>query len=128
MRSTDFTSAELNEANFENTVCNNSEFTNAFLANVRFFEVEMDDQVRFWGADLSGTSFKNMKLPMLDNIFAYDVGAIEETFGDLSVVLPGGVKAPEHWPLWDFDDKIFLQQWRRWQRDPDNYTPPPKPD
>jgi|GEM_PF-5195574 len=53
---------------------------------------------------------------------------IEGAFGDLSVALPDGFEPPVHWPRWDFDDKEFIVQWRKWQADPANYTPPENPD
>ncbi|HKK83991.1 MAG TPA: hypothetical protein VJ942_00560, partial [Roseovarius sp.] len=55
-------------------------------------------------------------------------------FGDASVTLPGGhgpdhESWPQHWPEFELNGQ-FETEWRKWQADPDNYTPPepPKPD
>lgn len=34
---------------------------------------------------------------------------------------------PAHWPEAKLDQETFLQEYQKWQADPDNYTPPPAP-
>lgn len=56
---------------------------------------------------------------------------LEVTFGDASVTLAGNSAKPEHWPTWELPSggkHSFLDEWREWQSDPDNYTPPPPPE
>ena len=52
---------------------------------------------------------------------------IDQMFGDGTVTLPEGVTRPAHWPDWKLDSRDFITEWRKWQADPENYTPP-KPD
>lgn len=53
---------------------------------------------------------------------------IDQVFGDGSVMLSKGVTRPAHWPDWEMDVVEFYAEWRKWQADPGNYTPPPKPE
>lgn len=56
---------------------------------------------------------------------------IDAMFGDASVSLPEGREWPEKWPKWELPyhgEHNFHDEWREWQSDPDNYTPPPSPE
>jgi hypothetical protein len=56
-----------------------------------------------------------------------DQDQVNATFGDGSVtdaMLPPGVTRPPHWPGADLDVVDFLDEWRRWQADPEGYAPP----
>ena len=49
------------------------------------------------------------------------------TFGEASCELKDALHRPAHWPDWELDWATFQSEWRKWQADPDTYTPPPKP-
>ncbi|ASP22619.1 secreted effector protein PipB2 [Antarctobacter heliothermus] len=56
---------------------------------------------------------------------------INGMFGDASVILPEDRQKPGFWPKWELPLKgknNFNDEWREWQSDPDNYTPPPPPE
>ncbi len=74
-------------------------------------------------ATLQGAAFRDLTLAN-NPIWPEQVTS---TFGDASVTdLPDGMDRPAHWPGWDLGDR-FEEEWRKWQADPDNYKPPPKP-
>ncbi|WP_372615318.1 pentapeptide repeat-containing protein [Aquicoccus sp.] len=55
---------------------------------------------------------------------------LHKAFGDASVTLPQGIDRPAHWPDWELPhtgEHAFHTEWRKWQANPSNYTPPPKP-
>mgnify|MGYP006276446707 CR=1 FL=1 len=56
-----------------------------------------------------------------------DQDQVNATFGDGSVTdarLPPGVTRPAHWPAADLDVNGFFEEMRKWQADPEGYTPP----
>jgi uncharacterized protein YjbI with pentapeptide repeats len=57
---------------------------------------------------------------------------LPQMFGDASVTLPGGhgpehESWPKHWPKFKLEYAHFQSEWRKWQDNPDNYTPPDPP-
>ena len=48
-------------------------------------------------------------------------------FGDGSVKLPEGVTRPANWPEWELEWD-YLDEWRKWQADPEGYRPHPPPE
>jgi len=78
-------------------------------------------------ANFKNAFFRDCDLSML----VIESEQIRSCFGDASVKLPKGINLPEHWPRWvlpSSGEHDFRNQWRKWQADPENYTPPPKPD
>ncbi|WP_425073109.1 pentapeptide repeat-containing protein [Sagittula sp. S175] len=58
---------------------------------------------------------------------------LDATFGDASVTdldkaATGPLTQPDHWPKHELDFFEFSTEWRKWQADPEGYTPPPPPE
>lgn len=95
----------------------------AHMAWLSFWEARFDANTNLRGADLSEVIFRGVDLSSV----AISVDQVKASFGDASVVLPNGIDRPGHWPDWELVFEEFHEEWRRWQSDPDSYTPPKKP-
>ncbi|WP_104017055.1 pentapeptide repeat-containing protein [Roseovarius nitratireducens] len=78
---------------------------------------------------LTGLGLRNTCLPNRWNCR----DNFSEMFGDASVTLPGGHGPehgswPDHWPRHALGPEEFNEEWRKWQADPEGYTPPDPPD
>ncbi len=86
----------------------------------------MDDNTSLSTAEFAGTALRNTDLSST----SFYVTQAVSSFGDASVILPEGMEHPAHWPDWELPlirEHDFRTEWREWQKDPDNYHPPPKP-
>lgn len=66
--------------------------------------------------------------PHFQSTFKSDELAVP--FGDASNDFKEAQNRPAHWPDWVLPDAglhTFHTEWRKWQADPEGYTPPPKP-
>lgn len=52
---------------------------------------------------------------------------LDEFFGDGSVKIATDQR-PSFWPSHELSEAKFEEEWRKWQADPDNYTPPEAPE
>jgi len=82
------------------------------------------DDADFRGSALSDTDLA--KIPIISK-------QLPSIFADASVKLPGGhgpecKNWPTHWPKFKLDYKVFVEQWRAWQTNPEGYTPPDPPE
>ncbi len=74
-------------------------------------------------------ALKNINLSQV----GFDQATLDTAFGDASVILPEGLSAPAHWPVWDvpevsvFGYPEFRDEWERWRADPEDYKPPKPP-
>ena len=111
-----FQGAQLQSARFEG-------------CDLRHIEIDQDtnfEDTKFFGAAVCHVNFADSSIT---------ANQLSEMFGDASVRLPGGHGPkhhswPKHWPKFNLPPQDFETEWRKWQADPDIYTPPdpPKPD
>ena len=100
----------------------------ADLSGVNFWSAKIDSDTKFQDASLRGASFFDVDLSETDIQFHQ----YNKAFGDKSVKLPkssfdGSKEWPTHWPTADLDMQDFQTEWRKWQANPETYTPPPAP-
>lgn len=111
--------AGLHRARLEGAVLTEARLEGANLREARLEGVRTLRGAAFQGAALRGLSLASIPI---------SPEQVKSTFGDASVTdLPDGMDRPAHWPDWELGDR-FDKEWRKWQADPDTYTPPPKPE
>lgn len=125
-------SANLSEAHFDGARLGQADLTNADCSRACFDETRLGQATMTGIKNLAGATFKNAAfkdLSLIECPIAQEqLGA---AFGDTSVILPGCISAPYQWPKWELPyhgEHNFHDEWREWQSDPDNYTPPPPPE
>jgi hypothetical protein len=113
--------ADLFKARMEGANLSEARMEGAVLTSAQFNEE----------TDLRYTSIRSAVLTTVDlSMLNLMQAQIDSAFGDSSVTLPDGLVRPAHWPTWTaptFGDNTFYEEWRKWQADPDGYTPPPPP-
>jgi uncharacterized protein YjbI with pentapeptide repeats len=129
---TDLEGAKISFANIENENLSGADLGQADLSfsNMRGADLDgarMDSDTSLIATTLSSAAMRNVDYANVP-ISADQVNA---SFGDASVILPAGIDRPAHWPDWELPsggEHAFLDEWRKWQADPEGYTPPPKPE
>lgn len=120
-------SARLVKANLEKTSMVGARLSYAQLDGAYLEQAKISQIEDLTGVRLNGAAVKMQSLA--DCPISQD--QVNSLFGDASVRLPDGISVPEHWPRWELpwgSQHSFLDEWRKWQDDPDNYTPPPPPE
>ncbi|MBP0481106.1 hypothetical protein [Sagittula salina] len=122
----------LNNSRFDVTTSDNVHIAYCRLAGARVRGLQLDEfstfyetetaEINFDGGPLSNTAFQDVRLAEEATVNADLSGA----FGDATVRLPERMDRPAHWPAHDLGD-AFDTEWRKWQADPEGYTPPPPP-
>ena len=79
----------------------------------------MDECTSLKAAVLRGAALSDVDFAKVE----FSAEQIRSMFGDESVILPSWMACPPHWSE-RFD---YITQWRKWQDDPEGYTPPPPP-
>lgn len=96
------------------------------MKGVHLAGAQMDNRTILHAANLAGAA-----LQKADYTYAsFSEAQVTSCFGDASVVLPGSIPRPAHWPDWQLLDtgkQAFRPEWRKWKADPDAYRPPSKP-
>jgi len=147
LQGADLTRAQLQRANLWNAQLQGARLNDAQLQGANLTRVRLQG-ARLWfaqlqGADLSGAqldektslddaSFQGARVRKVDWAAAYlSQAQADAMFGDASVVLPGDLTRPAHWPdadlewsLFDDGDNEFNREYRAWLADPASYTPP----
>ncbi len=134
--------AHLEGANLSGALLKEANLSRALMpgANLKGANLERADlsAAMMYGADLSwakidGANFKNARLRgaalrgATPKLATFSAEQLTSFFADGTVVLANDAKRPPQWSnLMLFDDE-FYEKWRKWQADPENYTPPPKP-
>lgn len=95
-------------------------FVSCELTNCKFIETEFSVKTNFETSNLVGSCFR--KTDLKNKLVNQE--QLHSTFGDASVSLPDELEPPEHWPKFVMGEDEFLDQWRKWQADPENYKPP----
>jgi uncharacterized protein YjbI with pentapeptide repeats len=129
--------ARLNVANLKRSIFFESEFAQS---NLRAIDLS-DAQFRHWKfrscyfrvprftqkTRFINTKFSGCALRDFDyNDAPEGFPEAEQFFADKSV--SGVSHRPDFWPLFELTEKEFFAEWRKWQADPDNYSPPDPPD
>lgn len=144
-----FAKSWMTKAIFTGACLRNCNFTEADLRGALLHGADLRGML-FQGAQLQGASLRNVQLDTdtnlsgthFDNAAIRDVDCTDLTqlsvhlnkmFGDASVTLPGGHGPehedwPDHWPRHALGPEEFNEEWRKWQADPEGYTPPDPPD
>jgi uncharacterized protein YjbI with pentapeptide repeats len=102
-----------------------SDLVGAILEGANLFDAEMKG-VSLQQAKVTWAAVKGIDLRKLTIL----PSQIPTLFGDATVSLPKGAKAPAHWPLWKLDvfgEPGFDSEWDKWRDDPKGYKPPPPP-
>jgi uncharacterized protein YjbI with pentapeptide repeats len=102
-------------------------FDEARMRGADLIDARMNENTFLPTADVSSAAAKAVCLKKV----AITADQIKSMFGDTSVKLPEGIAKPEHWPDWElpwFGEHNFNKEWRKWQADPESYTPPSKPE
>lgn len=149
----DFSDARMSLSRFEGCNLQSSDFTHADCRNARLAGSTLT-RSKLIGTDLRGTDLNRANLasvrlqgPNIDCntvlersefsdacVMSTDFTNLQcvpcqlaETFGDDSNKRPSTYR-PKYWVEFDLGYSVFLEEWRKWQADPDGYTPPPPPD
>ena len=114
-----FINTDLKAANLKSSNCGRVRFQKCQHSEETVISKTHFNQASFHKQDFS-------RLPLAQD-------QINKSFGDASVTLPGGhgpehESWPAHWPKFELEYDQFKTEWRKWQADPDNYTPPDPPD
>lgn len=115
----EFIKTDLRATNFKSSNC----------GRVRFEKCQQSKETIFSNAIFEFANFRRQDLSGL----ALTQDQIDTSFGDASVILPGGhgpnhESWPAHWATLMLGDDQFQNEWRKWQADPENYVPPVAPD
>ncbi|WP_306152330.1 pentapeptide repeat-containing protein [Roseovarius sp. MMSF_3281] len=123
--------ANLQEADLSGAELQRTDLVAANLRGANLTHPELDNLTRLKWADLRGAALRYFDCTEIEQLLNH----VQDMFGDASVTLPSGQGPndeswPAHWPKSILDDDQFQTEWRKWQADPDHYTPPdpPKPD
>ncbi|WP_439570310.1 pentapeptide repeat-containing protein, partial [Roseovarius mucosus] len=111
--------ANLSRARMEGADLSAARMEGASLNGARMDSLTSLSAATFQGAALREVDFKKV---------AISAEQVNSSFGDLSVKLSKGMARPAHWPDWELDGQSFDTELRKWQADPDAYTPPPRPE
>ncbi|AUQ99284.1 pentapeptide repeat-containing protein [Phaeobacter inhibens] len=130
--------AQLHAAKLIRVNLQKADLFNADMQGADLFHVQMQGAdlscSKMQAADLSGAIFSSALLSTVDlSTVAIAHNQYTSGFGCTDTVLPDGLGAnsphwPTHWPKLDMEFEDVHEQWKRWQADPDNYTPPTAPD
>ena len=125
-----FQGAGLEEANLQNANLRGShlnwvKLSSANLQGADLRHAKLDAHTDLTGAKLKEAAVSFVDFSQLPQITHH----INELFGDGTVILPGGLGPnhkdwPSHWPKIELSHSQFETEWRKWQKDPDNYIPP----
>jgi len=130
--------AQLTDAKLIGTRLQGANLFGAQLQGASLCAAEFDLGTEIIEVALRGASIRSVDFTNVPEITEY----LCDAFGDESVTLVGGqgpeaVSWPSHWPTFklklhweDAGQSVdsFEQEWRKWQADPDNYTPPKAPE
>lgn len=113
----------LRHAKLQSAVLYKANLEGAYLIGAEF-----DGHTNLFEANLQGAVVKSVDFSDVPQITEHLPGM----FGDGTVTLPGGHGPshpdwPSHWPRHKLSVAQFDQEWRKWQSDSDNYTPPEAP-
>ncbi|MBT52898.1 MAG: hypothetical protein CMF72_05795 [Mameliella sp.] len=148
LKGLDFSGAKLDYSRLDGADLRSSRFVGCLLLHSGLIGADLSDadisfswlmSTRFESCILNKTGLQGMRmlLAKFEGAAIKDCELDGETkwffevrhmFGDASVRLPSRVPAPAHWPTRDMEWRVFSLEWREWQSDPDNYTPPPPPE
>ncbi|MEO1700749.1 MAG: pentapeptide repeat-containing protein [Pseudomonadota bacterium] len=126
-----FSFAHAQGANFSFAQAQGADFRFADAQGANFRLVRLDDETTFTAAEFYSAAVKcDLSMVSLTQT------QVSAAFGDEDTRLPDDITRPAHWPDWAMpafsverqDDLTFPDQWNKWKADPDNYTPPPKPE
>ncbi|UWR78780.1 pentapeptide repeat-containing protein [Phaeobacter inhibens] len=131
--------AELQKADFTSTNLRGADLSGAKMQGIRLGGANMqgadisattiDGSSGLNRADLSGSLLRQVDFSRTN----IGLEQLNSGFGTTDTILPDGSGPdssdwPAHWPKIALKDPESLTQWRKWQVDPDNYTPPTAPD
>ena len=90
-----------------------------------YFSADLDETTILIYASFRGAAVRNVDettIKLLRPVWA-------DIFADGSVPMPlDDPDRPAHWPRQELETEEFFKEWRKWQADPDGYTPPDPPD
>lgn len=127
LRSVDFSGSWLNRVSFGSSNLENADFSRAFIGETLLSEAKSV------GAIFVEAAFRNSDLSKSNLTQKH----IDQSFGDTSVIPPGGLPRPQHWLTWepplqpaDESAVTFLSEWRRWRDTPEGevFIPAPPPE
>jgi uncharacterized protein YjbI with pentapeptide repeats len=113
--------ARMGRANFRRARLPGTSLRSARLEGANLQEARFDAHTDVRDAELSGASWQDVDLSMLDLTQAQ----IDATFGDGSVILPARLARPAHWPTEALHTTAYFDQIDRWWANRDGITPPP---
>jgi uncharacterized protein YjbI with pentapeptide repeats len=114
--------ANLNSARIEGA---NFEKANLSGASMRFLTI--DPETCFAEVVFNDAAFQEVDFSILSFPNLLSIQQVTSAFADLSVTLSDCTQRPAHWPDVFLEDLHFSIQWRKWQANPDTYTPPDNP-
>ncbi|WJY20123.1 pentapeptide repeat-containing protein [Fontisubflavum oceani] len=153
MMAANFEHAQMMGANFEHAQMLGADLRGAQMQGANLIDAQMqganlrDAQMMRadpLGAQMLGADLRDAKLPespflSLANLRGVAVNSVDKTimarlrrfwqdfFADGSVSVSPEDR-PAHWPVFEMDQIQFETEWRKWQADPEGYTPPDPPE
>ena len=126
MEGTNLTRARMEGANLGRASLERAYLGRARLEIANLGRAKIESVASFGATSLNGAALKLVVLPA--NQLSKKL--VRSCFGDASVILPERITPPPHWPDWTLPgsgDHAFDTELRKWQANPDAYTPPKKP-
>ncbi|WP_435259490.1 pentapeptide repeat-containing protein [Thioclava sp. FR2] len=120
----DLTGANLQRADLSGAVLSGAKLSGARMEGAYLRGARMDASTSLTAALLRGAAVKEVDYTNV----GLSQDQIDQMFGDGSVRWPNGVNRLKHWPDWEMGWDDFHEEWEKWQADPENYVPPPKPE
>ena len=128
LQGADLSSAILKDVNLGRTRLQEANLGHANLQRAYLGNADFDEYTNLSNAKFQGAALRLVNCTNLPQFAAH----VQDMFGDASVKLPGGHGPdhdnwPKHWPKFHLAPEDFETEWRKWQADPENYTPPDPP-
>jgi len=124
LQGADLEATRLQGANLLGAQLQGAHLWEARLQGAELKAASFDSETDLTGTNLRGAAVTSVDLADIPHIADH----LEGMFGDGSVTLLEGCDWPEHWPRHELGPEEFNEEWRKWQADPEGYTPPDPPD
>jgi len=127
MEGTELKETQMEEADLREARMGGADLSGARMNKANLSRTRMDSHTKLQGASLREAALRDVDYSDV----SISADQVNSAFGDASVILPDDVPYPDHWPDWElrsYGAHSFDTEWRKWQADPEGYTPPPKPE
>ena len=115
--------ADMFGASLRGTQMQRAVLESALIHNANLEGLQMSEDTYLIEATFRGAALRSVD----ETTMAQLKSVWEDIFADGSVSISSGDR-PDHWPTFVMERNQFHTEWRKWQADPEGYTPPDPPE